>query len=189
MNASPQPSSPADASADALIVRDARDDERAAVRELTLRAYAEYATVMAPAAWDALERAVRAALLSSGPAERIVAERRGGAIVGSVVLYPAATDAYGGLAGLSPWPEVRLLAVAPEARGLGVGAALVRECVRRARRAGARELGLHTSASMAVARAMYLRMGFVRAPEHDLRPDGAELVEAFRLPLDGAPPG
>jgi hypothetical protein len=29
-------------------------------------------------------------------------------------------------------------------------------------------------------------MGFVRAPEHDFRPDGAELVEGFRLPLDGA---
>ena len=168
-----------------VIVRDARDDERSAVRALTLRAYAEYAAVMAPEAWEGLERAVRAALLASGPAERIVAER-GGALVGSVLLYPAATDAYGGLAGPASWPELRLLAVAPEARGLGVGGALVRECVRRARRMGARELGLHTSETMAVARAMYRRMGFVRAPEHDFRPDGAELVEGYRLPLDGA---
>lgn len=171
-------------------MRDARDDEHAAVRALTLRAYAEYADVMAPAAWAGLERAVRAALADRGAAERIVAERAG-ELVGSVLLYPPSADAYGGLAAQASWPELRLLAVAPEARGLGVGAALVRECVRRARRMGARELGLHTSASMRVARAMYGRMGFVRAPEHDFRPDGAELVEGYRLPLDdvdgGAP--
>jgi ribosomal protein S18 acetylase RimI-like enzyme len=81
---------------------------------------------------------------------------------------------------------LRLLAVAGDARGQGVGQALVDECVRRARRMGAAELGLHTSASMAAARRMYLRMGFVRAPDHDFHPEGAELVEAYRLPLGSA---
>jgi len=57
------------------------------------------------------------------------------------------------------------------------------ECVRRARRAGATELGLHTSRSMRVAMRMYERMGFTRAPEHDFQPPGAELVEAYRLSL------
>ena len=164
-------------------VRDAREDERAAVRELTLRSYAEYATVMAPSAWAALEQAVRAALASEERVERIVAER-GGALVGSVLLYPPATDAYGGAASRASWPEVRLLAVAPEARGHGVGQLLMSECVRRARRAGAAELGLHTSRSMQAAIQMYTRMGFTRAPEHDFQPDGAELVEAFRLKLE-----
>jgi hypothetical protein len=37
-------------------VRDARDDERAAIRALTLRAYAEIADVMAPSAWAGLEQ-------------------------------------------------------------------------------------------------------------------------------------
>jgi len=170
---------------DPVILRDARDDERPAVRALTLRAYAEYAARMAPEAWHELEAALRAALLASGRAERIVAEH-GGAVVGSVLLFPPSANAYGALMEQGSWPELRLLAVAPEARGLGVGAALVRECVRRARRMGARELGLHTSESMAVARAMYRRMGFVRAPEHDFRPAGAELVEGYRLPLDDA---
>ena len=164
-------------------VRDARPGEDAAIRDLTLRAYAEYATVMAPRAWAGLERAVRSALASDEGAERIVAERDG-TLVGSVRLYPPAADAYAGAAGRAAWPELRLLAVAPEARGQGVGQALVRECVRRARAAGARELGLHTSASMRVAMGMYARMGFVRAPEHDFRPEGAELVEGYRLSLD-----
>ncbi|MFL5574782.1 MAG: GNAT family N-acetyltransferase [Gemmatimonadaceae bacterium] len=178
--------------AHAVTVRDARPDERAAIRELTLRAYAEYATHMAPTAWEGLERAVRAALASEerardAVADAIVAER-GGALVGSVLLYPPAADAYGGLAGRVSWPEVRLLAVAPEARGLGIGRVLMDECVRRARRVGARELGLHTSESMGAARRLYARMGFVRTPEHDFRPDGAELVEAYRLRLDDPRP-
>ena len=165
-----------------MVVRDARAEEREAVRALTMAAYGEYASVMEPAAWRGLEQALQTALSMEGPAEWIVAER-GGRIVGSVMLYPPATDAYAGAAARASWPELRLLAVAPEGRGQGVGQALVDECVRRARRMGATELGLHTSRSMAAARRMYQRMGFIRAPEHDFQPEGAELVEAYRLEL------
>jgi ribosomal protein S18 acetylase RimI-like enzyme len=172
--------------ANEIVVRDAREDEREAVAALTLAAYAELAEVMAPSAWAGLERAVRAALVSDAPMERIVAER-GGVLLGSVQLYPPAVDAYGGAAGRVPWPEVRLLAVSPEARGLGIGQMLMDECVRRARAAGATELGLHTSRSLRAAIRIYERMGFIRAPEHDFQPEGAELVTAYRLPL-GPPP-
>ena len=175
------------AATDGLIVRDAREDERAAIRELTLRAYAEYSAIMTPASWTGLERALLAALASEEHVERIVAEQ-GGRLVGSVLLYPPAADAYRGAAERVTWPEVRLLAVAPEARGQGVGRVLMDECVRRARRAGATELGLHTSRSMRIAMQMYERMGFVRAPEYDFQPDGAEVVEAYRLRLDNARP-
>jgi GNAT superfamily N-acetyltransferase len=167
-----------------VTVRDARGDERGAIRALTLRAYAELATVMEPEAWEELHGALRAALDGDAPAERIVAEH-GGELVGSVHLFPPASDAYGGMVGEAPWPELRLLAVAPEARGHGVGRLLVDECIRRARAMGAAELGLHTSKSMRVAMGMYERMGFVRAPEHDFQPEGAELVQGYRLPLGG----
>jgi GNAT superfamily N-acetyltransferase len=173
-----------DASA-GLTLRDARDAERDAVRALTLRAYAEYASIMTSASWAGLDAAVRAALASDEPVERIVAVWHG-AIVGSVHLFPPAVAAYGALAGRAAWPELRLLAVAPEARGLGVARALVQECVRRARRQGAPALGLHTSASMGVAMRLYERMGFERAPEHDFQPPGAELVEGYRLDLGSA---
>ena len=166
-------------------MRDARPGERALVRDLTLGAYAEYAGVMAPRAWTALDGAVRAALDAAWAAECVVAERAG-ALVGSVFLFPPASDAFTGLAEPPRWPELRLLAVAPEARGLGAGEALVRECARRARASGAVALGLHTSATMAVARRMYARLGFVRAPEHDLRFAGSELVEGYQLPLADA---
>ena len=61
--------------------------------------------------------------------------------------------------------------------------ALVDECIRRARRAGATALGLHTSKSMATARELYVRMGFERAQEADFFPPGAEHVEGYRLAL------
>lgn len=169
---------------DGLRIRDARPDERDAIRALTLQAYAQYATIMNPRSWAGLSGAIRNALDAEG-AERIVAERDG-RVVGSVMLFPPAADAYGGMAGPASWPELRVLSVAPEARGAGVGQALVEECARRARSMGAAELGLHTSRSMAAAIRMYRRMGFVRAPEHDFHPDGAELVEGYRLPLAGS---
>ena len=167
-----------------LLIRDARDDERATIERLTLTAYAEYATIMAPSAWAGLNRAVVTALSSGEEAERIVAEQAG-TLVGSVMLYPAEVNAYRGLTGRATWPELRLLAVLPEARGRGVGMALVNECVQRARRAGATALGLHTSDSMQVAMRMYEQMGFVRDPAYDFRPDGAELVKAYRRDLTG----
>src|SRR5262245_17361048 len=165
-----------------LIIRDARANEHDAVAALTLRAYREYATIMDPLAWDGLESAIQAALSSDERIDRIVAEDAG-QIVGSVLLFPAAIQAYAFSEERAASPELRLLAVAPEARGKGVGEALVNECIRRARASGARELGLHTSRSMRSAMRLYERMGFVRAPERDFRPPGAEIVEGYRLPL------
>ena len=164
------------------IIRDATDGERAVVRELTLRAYAEYAEIMEPASWSGLSQAIADALASDGPVERIVADDDG-RIVGSAMLYAPETDAYGALVSASAAPEIRLVAVAPEARGRGIAKALVEECIRRARSQGAREVGLHTSRSMRAAMAMYATLGFVRAPERDFQPPGAELVEGYRLRL------
>jgi ribosomal protein S18 acetylase RimI-like enzyme len=165
-------------------LRDARDEDRPAIRALTLQAYGEYATVMEPSAWAELEQALHRAIDTESDAQRIVAEHAGG-IVGSVMLFPPATSAYGEDVDTAPSPELRLLAVSPSARGMGIGRLLVDECVRRARRGGATELGLHTSRSMRAAIRMYARMGFERAPERDFQPEGAELVEGYRLRIEG----
>ena len=164
------------------IVRDADSADRDAIRDLTLSAYSEYAEVMEPDSWAGLSAAVHAALASSDPMERIVADDHG-TLIGSVLLYPASARAYGDLTAEASIPELRLLAVAREARGRGVGRALVDECIRRARFSGAAALGLHTSKSMAAAMQLYERMGFERAPELDFQPPGAELVWGFRLKL------
>jgi ribosomal protein S18 acetylase RimI-like enzyme len=165
-----------------LHIRDARAEDHGAIQDLTLAAYEEYAKVMAPMAWAALRQAVLAGLDAEGAVERIVAERAD-TLLGSVMLYSPSANAYSDAVAATGWPELRLLAVAPAARGQGVGTALVKECMRRAQRAGAGALGLHTSASLQAAIRMYERLGFVRAPEGDFQPDGAELVMAYRVPL------
>lgn len=58
------------------------------------------------------------------------------------------------------WPIMRMLVVAPQARGKGVGRALIEECLQRARRDGATVFALHTSEVMQVALPLYQRMGF-----------------------------
>ena len=173
---------------DRLHIRDARPDERDAIRALTFAAYGEFATVMEPGAWAGLRGALETATATEEGAERIVAERDG-RLVGSVMLFAPAENAYGGLIERLNAPELRLLAVHPDARGQGVGEALVREVIRRARASGAAELGLHTSDTLAVAMRMYERMGFVRAPAQDFHPQGAELVKGYRLDLGGPAAG
>lgn len=167
-----------------LCIRDAKEGDREAIREVTLAAFQEYAPQM-PAHWEGYRQGMLATLASVAPAEQIVAEREG-VIGGSVLLYPAG-------AVFSPpnrppmtlaWPEMRLLAVAPAARGAGIGAALVRECIRRARRSGSQALTLHTSDVMQVAMRMYERMGFVRDPELDFRLSEAVTVKGYRFNLD-----
>ncbi len=163
-------------------IRAARADERAAAAELTMAAYAQYEQLMPPGAWPGLQRAISAALASDDPREHFVAERAG-ALLGSVMLFPATEGDSAGAGGRMIWPELRLLAVDSAARGQGIGAALVQACLEQARAAGAPALGLYTSDSMRAAQALYQRFGFTRVPAYDFLPPGGELVKAFRLDL------
>ena len=167
-----------------LHIRDAREGDRDAIRDVTLSAFQEYAARM-PAHWEEYRQGILSRLADVKPAEQIVAERDG-VLVGAVLLFPA--GAVFSTPNRSPitlaWPEARLLAVAPAARGQGVGTALMRECVRRARRSGAAALTLHTSDVMQAALRMYERMGFVRAPELDIHPAKDLTIRGYRLNLD-----
>ncbi|PWU20280.1 MAG: GNAT family N-acetyltransferase [Candidatus Rokuibacteriota bacterium] len=115
----------------------------------------------------------------------IVAEEQG-RIAGAVTYYADARRE--SPVGWPPnWAAFRLLAVHPDARGRGIGRLLTAECIRRARDAGRDAVSLHTTELMAVARALYERMGFVRVPEFDFRPIPPLLVMAYRLDLTSMP--
>ncbi len=78
---------------------------------------------------------------------------------------------------------IRMLGVAPEARGRGVGTALLVACLDRARQAGAVRAVLHSTASMTAAHRIYMRAGFVRRPGRDVVLSADLAIMAFTLEL------
>ncbi len=168
------------------LIRDAKPEELDEVADVISAAYAQYGPppgseetlVRAFAEYRTEQRDVRARLADS---QLIVAEEDG-RIVGSVTFYPPGSDKK-----LEGWPlgwaAIRLLAVHPDARGKGLGRTLTDECLRRARLLGAPVVGLHTAHIMAVAQAMYERVGFTRYPENDMPITDDFVVVAYTLPL------
>jgi predicted N-acetyltransferase YhbS len=166
-----------------LKIRDARSEDRGAARKVTLSAFQQYSAVMPAPRWEGYRENILATLTEVEPAQQIVAEKEG-IIIGAVLLYPPGIAFSTPDKGPLTCPEVRLLAVAPEARGQGIGTALMQECIRRARLLGASCLNLHTADIMQVAKRMYERMGFVRVPELDFHPNPSVTIKAYRLDLN-----
>lgn len=77
--------------------------------------------------------------------------------------------------------EFRMLAVAPSARGRGVGEALTRAVLDRARTLGLRRVVLSSLDGMRSAHRLYERLGFTRLPERDWRPFPHISLVAYRI--------
>lgn len=166
-------------------IRTATEADRAAIQEMSIAAYQQYAENMPQYIWEAYKEDILETTANvGGTAEQIVAEMDG-AIVGSVLIFPE-----GSVSGEEDnkvfkrkWPEIRLLAVAPAARGKGIGAALTQECIRRMRASGASTITLHTLDMMPVAMRMYEKLGFVRMPELDYYPVPEVVIKGYRYDL------
>jgi ribosomal protein S18 acetylase RimI-like enzyme len=146
----------------AITVRTARPDEYERVGHLTVDAYR---TLPGDHLSDGYEAQIRDVAGRAQTAEVLVAVDADGAVLGACTFVsdPA-----------SPWMEwtepdeveLRLLAVDPTARGLGVGQLLIDAVLERVRALG-RPLVLHSTQHMATAQHLYVRNGFVRTPERD----------------------
>jgi GNAT superfamily N-acetyltransferase len=108
---------------------------------------------------------------------QIYVARRGGDVVGTCAVLPHERDVL----------ELVKLAVAPGARGLGLGRRLVETCVAYALDQGARRLVLLSNSRLGAALRLYEGLGFRRAP----LPPGAMYVTAdvyMELDLLAQPP-
>ncbi len=113
----------------------------------------------------------------------VAVEEPGGRIVGSVTIEE--DDVIG-----DDDPEIepgashiRMLGVDPSARGRGIGQALMRASIDRARSLGKTFVTLRTTERMLPAQRMYRSMGFEPDPEHDMVFDDGFRLIAYRLAL------
>jgi ribosomal protein S18 acetylase RimI-like enzyme len=157
-------------------LRRARREELALVGELTVAAYASF--TLGPK--DPYVERLRDAAGRDRGSELWVAVE-GEELLGSVSYCPPG----------SPWRELgqdhegefRMLAVAPSARGQGVGQALTQLALDRFCELGASAVVLSSLAEMGSAHRIYERLGFRRLPERDWSPVPHVVLVVFRREL------
>jgi ribosomal protein S18 acetylase RimI-like enzyme len=161
---------------DPPVIRAVRPSEYEIAGELIVAAY----RTLGDAGGESYERELRDIAGRQSNSEILVAEV-GGRVVGCVTFVD-------GLKALSEVDDpdaatVRMLGVAAEARGRGVGETLMRECIDRARKSGRKRVRLDTRTSMTSAQRLYERLGFRRDPDHDWSPAPGILLLGYVLDL------
>lgn len=188
-----------------ITVRLAEPHEYEEAGRLTVAAYAadgyespdgNYASVLR----DAANRASNAELFVAVPAARWRVGRgpsspgapsrpgptrctagTGGGLIGTMTYCPYGSR-YAELAGPGE-ADLRMLAVVAAARGRGIGEALVRHALRRAREQRFERLVLSTAEYMTTAHRLYERLGFERVPQRDWRPSPEVPLRAYTMAL------
>ncbi|MFD8910549.1 GNAT family N-acetyltransferase [Streptomyces sp. NPDC059575] len=150
-----------------FLIRPAGTDEYAELGEITAQAYLQDG-LLDFGEGDAYLAELRDVAKRAAAAEVLVAVRDG-VLLGGVTFVPSGGP-MADIAGEGE-AEIRMLAVGHAGRGRGVGEALVRACVERARAVeGCVRLVLSTQPTMYTAHRVYARLGFVRTPERDWNP-------------------
>jgi ribosomal protein S18 acetylase RimI-like enzyme len=175
-------------------IRDARPDEFDELGAVRLTAYladgflspqSTYAPTLRALGADGLGQVLVAVddqpSGSSGPASSSgLPDPGAGRILGTAMLQGWQEGAAGILVGPEE-AEIRALAVVPEARGRGLGEAMLAAVIDRAAAAGIKRLVLLTQPDMKAAHRLYKKAGFTRLPERDWSPEPGVILRAYVL--------
>ena len=152
-------------------VRDARPEEFAAIGDLRVAAYRADGFLSGTSSYEPTLRA----LGTDGTGEILVAVDDG-RVLGTAMLMPWP---HGNVVHSPDEAEIRALAVDEDARGMGIGRALVAAVTQRATARDVRLLLLLTAPGMRAAQHLYAEAGFCRLPGRDWQPGSGLKLLAF----------
>ncbi len=166
-----------------ITIRPARQEEFEEIGELLVAAYAADG-LLALGADDPYVHELRKVAERAEQAEVLTAADADGTVLGAVT-FAAPGSPYAEIAGPDEG-EFRMLAVAPAGRGRGIGEALVRACMDRARSLGLTRMVLSALPHIENAHRVYQRIGFTRIPQRDWEPLPGITLLAFTCDLGEA---
>jgi len=173
-------------SAAGMLIRDLPDEKAEALGRLMVTVYSTLDGFPSPEEQpDYYQMLANIGSFTQQPETRIlVATTPDNRLLGGVLYFGDMKD-YGS-GGTAPKVKnasgIRLLAVDPVARGMGVGKALTEACIELARNKAHAEVVLHTTQAMQIAWRMYEKMGFKRSEDLDFLQQDLP-VFGFRLRL------
>jgi ribosomal protein S18 acetylase RimI-like enzyme len=158
-------------------IRDAQSDDLPAIGDIRVGAYLADGFLSPDSGYAPRLRE----LGTDGLDPVLVALDDGGAVIGTIMLqvWPQGGELLRG----PGEAEIRALAVRPEARGAGVGRALLVAVIDRAAFLDIQHLLLLTQPEMKAAQHLYENAGFTRLPERDWSPEPGVSLLAYGLVL------
>lgn len=164
------------------IVESLLDEDKEAVRNLLVKSYGEYESEFKdPDRWRSYLIEINNSV-DNPNVDKILVAKSGSVIVGSLQLFKSAEEAYEDWGLQISSPIIRLLAVDPEARGLGVARELLKSSIEYANALHASSIYLHTSDAMQKAIQLYEWIGFKRDKTKEIMKNDI-LIKCYRLDL------
>lgn len=165
-----------------MVVTELRVEEKEMVKDLLVASYKQYEyTYKDRNAW---KRYLHMMLTSvdNPDVHKIFVVKSKSEIVGTIQLFLSAEKAYGKPELEIDSPIIRLLAVHPNARGLGVAQALLNHVIRYVQSLHETAIYLHTTDSMEKAIQLYERYNFQRDQSKEFESNG-RTIKCYRLDL------
>lgn len=165
-----------------IVVRGLGEEEKEIVKDLLVASYAQYEyTYKDPKAWKSYLHMMLTSV-DNPDVHKIFVATSESKIVGSIQLFLSAEKAYGKPELAIESPIIRLLAVHPSARGLGVAQALLNHVIHYVQSIHETAIYLHTTDAMDKAILLYERYGFQRDESKEYESNN-RTIKCYRLDL------